>query len=795
MKTFINQHRFIKAVEYANAHFFSKPYSITPVVDRWFNQLAMIEFANGSIVHLSEDVAKKYVDIKRADGTVVDKADIALIFKYFSKHSEYEKEDERLADVISKSKRKLDALSVTPESKEKNKKQIKALEKVVLETQHKIDAINQEQDQAEALFEDLASTDEEGNPRGQWVLNVKRIEKAYKSTIKNMVYRPNHGITHSVRAAYSVPELVAYNQKYSSQSNRLADADIEKLQLMMLFSVVGRRDETGFNDTGRNDTCGNGCETYAGFRETSGMEYLKYCQGNASDLYPNGLESIYRDAIVVEWMGYSSIDDAMARGNIPGVFIDYVIQKKHLEGSDITEDEALLLIKNQQYNLSDLFPSGTEIRTKADVMLGLMNNAHALDLSRCYPLFPIRKGGPAIIDDMKNHLLKVGFLDFSSVPDPEKLTDFFQLRRCSFNALALTGQNTTFGMISADEFAVKKDGILSEVSRISEGFRTTDPEELKTLLQAAKKAKASEDIADYFTGPKNASDAALLASYRTHLIVHAIAVQLRQAPKLNPTVKMFDLNAVVDGQPFAVDHHQTAVNLVNALQTATPFPGIVRTALPIVSAVQHQRALNRITLFFDEEAQAQQFLQAYTATFNSRPITEITLNEKNQFVVDVNRIHYKQLVRDKQLEFKRVMIPAAVNREETLVDVNGNIDALNLIEQSRGLVRLVSTTPLDGKTHPDYDYFFRALDDPMHERYTAPFRDKGTWRADRTHYQDPSNGAWEKRVQRQKIRFIPKNWLIHCCPRMEKWCLSQAIWRRRINIFRLGFCLILSRPI
>lgn len=72
MRTLINQNRFLKAIAYVSENCFSKPYSISPMVDRWFNQLSIVQLANGDIVHISSKEAIEFMDII-LDGAVVDK--------------------------------------------------------------------------------------------------------------------------------------------------------------------------------------------------------------------------------------------------------------------------------------------------------------------------------------------------------------------------------------------------------------------------------------------------------------------------------------------------------------------------------------------------------------------------------------------------------------------------------------------------------------------------------------------------------------------------------------------------
>ena len=63
MPSLVNKNRFIKALAYASEHHFSKPYSISPVVNRWFNQRSIVQLEDGKIIQLSGSTARKYMDI------------------------------------------------------------------------------------------------------------------------------------------------------------------------------------------------------------------------------------------------------------------------------------------------------------------------------------------------------------------------------------------------------------------------------------------------------------------------------------------------------------------------------------------------------------------------------------------------------------------------------------------------------------------------------------------------------------------------------------------------------------
>lgn len=591
MKTLINQNRFLKAIEYVSENHFSKPYSISPMVDRWFNQLSMVHLANGKIVHLSGKVATEFVDIT-LDGKVVDKKDLAIVFQFHSQKSEHEKERAVLVKKIDELKEELK--SIVPEDKVK-KEQLEAEEK-------KLEEFDANKIKAKKLYEDIIE-------RGTSTLNEKRLEKQYKSKITQIVHRPNHGLTHSVRVSYLVTGIHAFKQEFNKHSKALDNnTELEKSQMMMLFSVVGRRDETGFNDTGDNV---KGCETYESFRTTSGREYLKYCRTHLTDLYKDNLDAMYRDAIVVELMGYSNIQDRIDRreDDPPQVFIDYVIEKEKQLGNDISREEALNLTtkpqsyknKTPKYSLEKLFPKGA-VRELADAKLGMMNDAHGIDLTRCYPLYPSKKGGAKAIGIIEDYVDLSGLSDSLKSANLEKLEAVFKFLRCSFDTLQLTGQKSMFGLISQEAFDTQKDNILLAIQDINKRFQT--PINKKTREELIEEIKKARQVDNYYNNLEgslalsNKSNSTLEA-YRKHLILQEIVKHITAAPKLTTDKRMFDFQNTQEDNPHKINHHKNAVSLINALQSITPVKGVTKVELPIISVVKHDRPKNKVIVSFE----------------------------------------------------------------------------------------------------------------------------------------------------------------------------------------------------
>jgi hypothetical protein len=735
MRTLISKTRFIKAVTYANEHFFSEPYSITPMFDRWFNQLSVVELQDGKIVHLSNEVAQKHVSITLND-RVLSVEEVAALVKFHGKDASFAKERAAM-------EARLQALASTPKNKTKRE-----------ELSASIAKFDDDKQQAQQNYDAIMLAQKATPPTVTTEFNKVSFEAEYGTKVKKIMHRPNHGLTHSVRAAYSIPMILAYREKNGTGFS-LTEPQIEKLQLMMLFSVVGRRDETGFNDGVQ------GRATYESFRATSGKAYQEYVSSHAQELYPepNSLEKRYRDAMVVELMGYSSIDDFLKRRVEPPLdtFVRYVIEAEQQRGyrlktNETPEQHALLMIQSDKYRVGDLFPLGA-IRNEADALLCMMNDAHGLDLSRCYTLYPAKAKGSAIIKNFDYFLHQANFFDGSSTASSEKLASFFQLLRWNFDALEATGNKSMFGLLTAEEFGAKKDSVVSEINEIMQSF--ANPSQRVKLLKEANAAHDAEETVNHFSSSKahvqdTSAEDKLLKEYCKHKIIKLIATQLTTDKPLQYTANMFRFNQLKKSDLKQVQHHASGAALVNELETLTHFPDVTSSLIerPFISAVKHNKEEGTATLTFDTIKDAHLFRTRYKEMYDDSPFLDI-VKSGEKWVITADRKNYKQLVKDQLLEFQLVTVPKKLEREEFLVDAEGNIDALTLIAESKALVRLVSTSDLDGSAHPDYDYMLDSLDDPVHNRYAAAVKDKGSWKADRTRYQDPRDG-------RQHIRDLVK---------------------------------------
>ncbi|NNM60279.1 MAG: NAD-dependent ubiquitin ligase [Legionellales bacterium] len=63
-----------------------------------------------------------------------------------------------------------------------------------------------------------------------------------------VINRPNHGLPHTARTAYIVPTVVAYFANFSNLQCNFTMKDIIKMQIVLLFAVVGRKNDMGYAD-------------------------------------------------------------------------------------------------------------------------------------------------------------------------------------------------------------------------------------------------------------------------------------------------------------------------------------------------------------------------------------------------------------------------------------------------------------------------------------------------------------------------------------------------------------------
>lgn len=210
-------------------------------------------------------------------------------------------------------------------------------------------------------------------------VNVQALEKNTGKKVLKVIYRPNHDDKHSIRAAALVPSIHQFMES--------PYVNVEQLQLMLLYSVCGREDETGFNSSVL------GRELYQSYRAVSALEFLNYVLRNWDRHYKNvfkNIDAVYQAALIVEMMGYSPpLTQNLLHRKPP--FLIYTLMQK---GSLQEVKNAILQYPNgcglKNYTdeyLNALLPQHKitdPYNTASADNLSYMNLAHGDELLRCY---------------------------------------------------------------------------------------------------------------------------------------------------------------------------------------------------------------------------------------------------------------------------------------------------------------------------------------------------------------------------------------------------------------------------
>ncbi len=153
---------------------------------------------------------------------------------------------------------------------------------MLLHYSHKMVPFLSKKELVNALFE-LRSTIEYVNSNYLAKPYAKEYEAIFPKASKlvkgkNVVYRPNHGLTHTLRSAHLIPQVALYYATFARDAYRFQfkQDDIKKMQVAMLFFVVGRQNEMGFFDNP---------ELYYQFRRASSEAFLDYCHKHMMSLF------------------------------------------------------------------------------------------------------------------------------------------------------------------------------------------------------------------------------------------------------------------------------------------------------------------------------------------------------------------------------------------------------------------------------------------------------------------------------------------------------------------------------
>ncbi len=168
------------------------------------------------------------------------------------------------------------------------------------------------------------------------------------------IYRPNHGLAHSIRVAHYIPYIWEYFKKNGVRNadgsdhygfDKLTELEVQKIQIAALFYVVGREDETGFRHSATR---------YNSYRAASAEKFRDYCK--CHDLIGDGKV-------------FANISDMEQ-------YATFLHQGEH----GIIE-----AIKHNQ---------------KINPLRILLSTAHELDLSRC---FPRKRYQAALVEEKLNY--------------------------------------------------------------------------------------------------------------------------------------------------------------------------------------------------------------------------------------------------------------------------------------------------------------------------------------------------------------------------------------------------------
>lgn len=124
---------------------------------------------------------------------------------------------------------------------------------------------------------------------GDWTLNCSN---------NKVLHRPNHGLSHTLRGAAIVPEVFYSYASHSTDKKtrdmvlNLSKNDIKRMQVAMLFSVVGRKSELGFADN---------AGVYGGYRKASAELFEQYAKTHYKDLFSSPEQIAYWKRLVLDY--------------------------------------------------------------------------------------------------------------------------------------------------------------------------------------------------------------------------------------------------------------------------------------------------------------------------------------------------------------------------------------------------------------------------------------------------------------------------------------------------------------
>ncbi len=547
-------------------------------------------------------------------------------------------------------------------------------------------------------------------------INQDAVAERYGSAIDKVVHRPNHGFMHSMRVASYVPVIYGFLKKYNDIPE-LSDNELLKLQLMMLFSVVGRQDEVGFFDGG--DPLGNA--QYRHYRYVSARTFLDYCQKHMNEpghLYANE-RALYTDALIVELMGRPDMV-RLSQIAVPEILIDWVV----LDGKDrfapgLTEKERRAKASREiQMGLHDDFFNHAYHLAKAKKRM--MYECHGRDLQRCYPLYKHgQHKNPSVVAQFLESFDVMKFCNrqpheyhlFEFVGNSwEKLTDLYDLLDYSQQLLTSTGNKVTHQLISREEFdkAETRERVLGKLQELAALCRAAVQGNPQSLEQI--RAMLTEDgEAEWqpFTVKLPLSidgfQAGLSEQYRRELFRYfEYKVQLIVANSFYPdAAKPLEeqVSPKYDSAAFACvaqaeerQHHP--LQRVLAIQGGLRLPDFCdEMPKPVVDYCLYDETDN-ITLVFHSEVMMRKFRDIHRAFFFSEYPSSaayeqhcLTKHEDGEYQFVIPERHRQQLIKANAFVYKQVQVPHEHSLETAFVDADGHFAVCRLMELNRMFVR------------------------------------------------------------------------------------------------------------
>lgn len=599
-------------------------------------------------------------------------------------------------------------------------------------------------------------------------VNIEALENLYRRLkVLKIVHKPNHEITHSLRtAAYISPihQLLSTGTERDDCYTHLNEKQIEQLQLMMLFSVVGREDETGFADSQ-----GGGPKLYQSYRAVSAIEFLKYGLDNWERHYKDIFSSeadLYRAALVIELMGFPNMPDVdtldpkpllwiLMKGNIPNTLPEI----KELIYHTFPNNNQLRSYTDEQLT-SFMPPNSIDYnKSQLSILLNYMNAAHGADLLRCYgpgnPSAYVNKGTSSeafmgyykhIYDSLAlqqklstesvaskaiaHFQLARNLLDIFGEKSSTTLASGAQLEDCQANAVAIEAflikhlnekmqdieneilpikrngltQNVTFKEIynsfNFDE-SLKREGGLSNIGKISHAtIKQFVPRYIsKYMLKSGAFSitpnrfdychyKTKQDLGRRFK--KVDLNDATHHDIEKEIITTLDAIDAVERPQFILRTKFRERNDELDKQ--VKEHIQSLCG----------------------EGVAVLREKDKLFIEFSDLKSSYSVLDALLnlCIIERLPTVVRVADSHVSFLAEVSFEEYSDMI--PYLKYRQVRPPKVHSVESELVDENGNISVLNLIQNCEATASLHNTRPLEEMT--GVEWYFNQLEHPSTER-------------------------------------------------------------------------------